>query len=79
MHEIPNWIPSCDLEPPTRGDMNDWIVVKQKKTTISDETLFCRKEILHGVLTCKVIEFCSLLQKQFLEKKSFPVKPNVVI
>ena len=34
--------------------MNDWIVVRHKKNIISDETEFCREEILHGVLACKV-------------------------
>ena len=35
--------------------MNDWMDINQKKTIISDETEFCSEEILHGVLTCKVM------------------------
>ncbi|CAB4011141.1 cap-specific mRNA (nucleoside-2 -O-)-methyltransferase 1, partial [Paramuricea clavata] len=53
VRETPDWIPSCELDPPTRNDMNDWMDVNQKKTIISDETEFCSEEILHGVLTCK--------------------------
>jgi cap1 methyltransferase len=55
VRETPDWIPSCELDPPTRNDMNDWMDINQKKTIISDETEFCSEEILHGVLACKVM------------------------
>ena len=54
VRESPDWIPSCELDPPTRNDMNDWMSISQRKTSISDETEFCSEKILHGVLTCKV-------------------------
>lgn len=67
--ETPNWITSCELKPPTAKDMADWIVIDEKKTSISDETEFCRSEILQGVLACKSV-FDSLADGEFLKART---------
>ncbi|XP_028408922.1 cap-specific mRNA (nucleoside-2'-O-)-methyltransferase 1-like [Dendronephthya gigantea] len=67
--ETANWIPSCELEPPTRNDMNDWMTISKRKSSIKDETEFCNEKILHGVLACKTV-FDSLAENEFLKART---------
>ena len=69
VHETPNWIPSCELDPPSTDDMSDWMGISERKTSIDDETEFCSEEILHGVLTCKTV-FDSLAGDEFLKART---------
>lgn len=67
--ETPNWIAPCNLEPPTAKDMDDWMVIDQRKTSIADETEFCHSDILRGVLACKTV-FDSLADDEFLKART---------
>src|SRR6218665_728803 len=55
IEETVDWIPQCQLEAPHIDELNNWVKEGDKKLSIEDETNFCSKETLDGILSSKSV------------------------
>lgn len=62
-------IPSCTRPPPTREEMEDWITVSKRKTTIDNEIQFCSEDVLLEILKSKSV-FDALVGDEFLKART---------
>lgn len=49
------WLPSCEMPPPTIEELRGWVAEGDKKLTIEDEVNFCSAETLDGILNSKSV------------------------
>lgn len=54
-YEEVSWFPDCSTEMPDAEELEDWMLMGDRKLTIDDETEFCSGQLLHLLLRCKSV------------------------